>query len=159
MSMEIHVIKTLQPGVFYTLLDFPSPSIVLELLSDSYRWVLRWEYSVGNHQWKEFNLPVRNVNDNVDVFTRSVEYDLLVETQNFRKIYSDNQTMKMVQLKEFPPNHLDMRTLKGEQKYRLLDELGWNFVCNIPGARDYAEIESPSRELIEKAIEINKAER
>jgi hypothetical protein len=64
----------------------------------------------------------------------------------------------LAQFKNFPQNHLGLTKIKGKQRYRLLGELDWNFVCDIPGARDYAPIESPYRQLIEKAIEVTEAD-
>jgi hypothetical protein len=89
MSLETHVITEIHPGVFYTLLDFPKPSIVLDLLSDSFPWVLRSRHSVGDYTWKKYHLPIDGVAGNTDVFSRVVEYDLLIETEKFRKLYSD----------------------------------------------------------------------
>lgn len=156
--METHVIKEIHPGVYYTLLDFPKPSIVLELLSDSYPWIMRWETHVGNHTWQQYTLPINGLGASREVFTRCVEYDYVVETSKFREFYSDSSSLQLAQLKKFPQNHLRLQTIKGKQRYRLLAEVDWHFVCDIPGARDYAPIESPDRNLIQKAIELTEAD-
>jgi len=155
--MKTHVIEEIHPGVFYTLLDFPKPSIVLELLCDSYPWVMRWETQVGDHTWQEFNLPIDGLDGSRNVFTRAVEYDYVVKTSQFRDLYSDSSSIQLAQFMKFPQDHLRLDTIKGKQRYRLLAEVGWYFTCDIPGARDFAPIESPDRTLIQKAIELTEA--
>ena len=158
MSVETHVIREIQPGVYYTILDFPEPSIVLDLLSDSYSWVMRSGVNAGNNRWQEFNLPINGLNESRDVFARRIEYDYVVETSRFREIYADSQTIELAQLGKFPQDHLNLKTIKGKQRYRLLAEVDWHFTCEIPGAIDYASIESPDRALIEKAIQLTEAD-
>ena len=73
-------------------------------------------------------------------------------------MYSDSNSIKLGQFMRFPQDHLDLKNLKGKQRYRLLNDIGWHFICDIPGARDYAPIESPNRQLIERAIEVTEAD-
>jgi len=158
MSMETHVIHEIHPGVFYTLLDFPKPSIVIDLLSDDYPWVMRWGNHVGDSTWQEYNLPIKGLNDSRDVFTRGVEYDYVVETSKFLEMYSDRSSVELAQLRKFPQDYLNLKNINGKERYRLLAEVDWYFTCDIPGARDYAPIESPDRNLIEKAIKLTEAD-
>jgi len=149
-----HVINEPVPGVFETILDAPDDEIIYELVSTDFQWILSWQYEIyspSSEVWVKRNLPIVNGQKNETIFTRSVSYDLLCETTDFLSIKPNLWGANLTQFNNFPPTYVDFHKIKGNQRFRILSELDWNFLCELTTSeRSY--LCSPKKQIIEKAI-------
>ncbi len=153
---ETHVVKEIVPGVFWTLLDFPSINIFQQLIDKSYTHVLCWGHHVGKSKWQEFMIPIVDPKKPESVLARAIEIDFVVPTDRFiRMLPTIGSGIKAVQLSNLPQNHLDLRTMHGKELWILLNEIGWYVWAEILG-NDYAQIASPIRSVVEQAIKLSR---
>ncbi len=156
MNIEIYKIKELFPDVFWVLLDHPKSDMLAQLLNLNVPYVLCWDHSAGSGSWQQYKLPLTASNVEHEVYSKSIKYDFLVSTEKFISLLPELPAgIKVVQIREMPPNYLDLSVIQGKERYRLLSECGWELELRTPG-NDYGELLSPNRELLERAIEIDK---
>jgi len=152
MSLEVHKIKEIHPGVFWMLLDFPTSRLLPFILSDEYRYIWCHNHRVGNYSWAEYRLPLFRDNDAHDVASRIVLFDFIVSTEKFKEILPKvDAGVHVIQLNEMPPDHFDLDKIKGKERYRLLRESDWLFEFDVPG-NDYGHIASPKEELLHSLL-------
>ena len=152
MSLEVHKIKEIHPGVFWMLLDFPTSRLLTFILSDEYRYIWCHNHRVGNYSWSEYRLPLFQDKDAHDVASRIVLFDFIVSTEKFKEILPKvDAGVHVIQLNEMPPDHLDLDKIKGNERYRLLAESDWLFEFDVPG-NDYGQIASPKEELLQSLL-------
>ena len=154
-NVEPHVLKEVSPGVYWTLLDFPATDMLLPaLLDSSFPYVMCWHHQVGHHRWESFQLPVGEPETPEPVLARVIDVDFVVETRRFEQLLPAwGPRVRAVQLARVPPDHLDLRVLQGNALWNLLGEVGWHVWADIPG-NDYAQIASPDRSVVDRAIRI-----
>ncbi|MEM8736669.1 MAG: hypothetical protein AAGG44_20735, partial [Planctomycetota bacterium] len=125
------------------------------LSKDDYPFVLCWRHCTGNFTWQRMKLPLVDTNTNISVRSRMIEFDFVLETDLFRQTFEGFQkSLNVVQINSVPPDHLDLHKVEGSERYRLLDQIGWRFLIQVPGARDFAFVASPDKSLVQKAISI-----
>jgi len=150
MSLEVHKIKEIHPGVFWMLLDFPTSRLLPFILSDKYRYVWCHNHRVGNGSWREYRLPLFLDKDAHDVASRIVFFDFIVPTEKFKEILPKvDAGVHVIQLNEMPPDYFDLDRIKGN--YRLLAKSDWLFEFDVPG-NDYGQIASPKEELLQSIL-------
>ena len=147
-----HVIEEVAPGVHWALLDWPSVEIVPSILNSAAPHVLCWGGQVGHHRWEEFLLPITSPRETESVLARSVELEFVISTARFLDLLPRmGRSVRGVQLLGRPQNHLDMRRIKGAELWRLLGEIGWHVLFDIPG-NDFGQVASPDRRVVEAAV-------
>ena len=148
------MIKELVPGVHWALLDFPSTGIVPALLDVETPHVLCWGGHVGSWRWEKFLVPVSAPLQPEPVLARAVEVDFVVETARFVELLPAlGPGVSAVQLNELPPDHLDLRKVRGNELWRLLGEIGWHVWFEIPG-NDFGQVASPDRSVVARAVQL-----
>ena len=152
MSLDVHKIKEIHPGVFWMLLDFPTSKLLHFFLSDEYQFVWCHNHLVGNYTWDKFRLPLFTGNSSYEVISRVVSFDFILPTSKFRNILPQLRAgVHVVQLNKLPPDYFDLDKVKGKERYRLLSECDWLFEFDVPG-NDYGQIASPRKELLEELL-------
>jgi hypothetical protein len=152
MSLEVHKIKEIHPGVFWMLLDFPTSRLLPLILSDEYRYVWSHNHRVGNYSWSEYSLPLFQDKDAHNVVSRIVLFDFIVPTEIFKEILPKlDAGVHVIQLNQMPPDYLDLDNIKGKERYRLLAQSEWLFEFDVPG-NDYGQIASPREELLQSLL-------
>jgi hypothetical protein len=154
-NFEPHEIREKYTGVYETILHDTPDELVYELISDKFDWILCWEHWVEGEAetgWAEFFLPVAGNQRNRKVFTRGFYFDLLCKTNEYLDMNLGIANLRMVQFDNFPQRYLELSKIKGQQRFRLLDELRWNFLCEINSDK-YFYLGSPNRKLVEHAIQ------
>ena len=158
MSVEIHRIKEIFPNVFWVLLDCPKSDILLDLLNPDVPYVLCWDHSTGDYSWQQYRLPLTTPDSEHEIYSRILKFDFLISTQEFISLLPEMSAgIKMVQIRQMPPDYLDLSVIQGRERYRLLSECGWELELRTPG-NDSGELLSPNRELLERAIELDKTD-
>ena len=154
MGIDIHKMKEIYPGVFYSVLDMPDADIFLKLIDPDMAYVLCWENGVGNYTWQDFNLPITSPEKVEKVLARRIEFSFCCATEKFMTLLPNMEpSLKAVQLNAVPPKHFSIEQFPKKQTWRVLKECGWHVMIDIPG-NDYGEVFSPYREVVEKAISI-----
>jgi hypothetical protein len=149
MSLEIHKIKEIHPGVFWMLLDCPTSKLLHFLLSDKYQYVWCHNHLVGNYTWDKFRLPLFRSTSPYDVISRVATFDFILPTGEFRNILPQLRVgVHVVQLNKLPPDYFDLDKVKGKERYRLLSECDWLFEFDAP-ENDYGQLASPQKGLLE----------
>jgi hypothetical protein len=152
MSLEIHKIKEIHPGVFWMLLDFPTSKLLPFILNDEYQYVWCHDHRVGNYSWDEYRLPLFQDKAAYDVVSRIVSFDFIVPTKKFRELLPKlDAGIHAIQLNKMPPDYFDLDKIKGKERYRLLAECEWLFEFDVPG-NDYGELVSPKEELLQNLL-------
>ncbi|HEV2803031.1 MAG TPA: hypothetical protein VGW12_21370 [Pyrinomonadaceae bacterium] len=156
MDLEIHKIKEIHPGVFWMLLDWPTSKLLHLLLSDKYQYVWCHNHLVGNYTWDKFTLPLFGGSTTYNVISRTVTFDFILPTGEFRSILPQLRAgIHVVQVDRLPPDYFDLDKVKGKERYRLLNECDWLFEFDVPG-NDYGQIASPRKEWLESILHSDK---
>ena len=152
-NLEVHVVKEVASGVFSAVLDFPRKEALLPgLLESAFPYVLCWGHHVGCYRWEPFKVPVVDPQRPEEVLARAIDVDFVVATSRFKELLPDlGPGVCAVQLAQLPPDYLDLRKIKGKELWRQLNQVGWHVWVNIPG-NDYAQIASPDRDVVARAI-------
>jgi hypothetical protein len=160
MSLKVHKIKEIHPGVFWMLLSFPTSRLLQYILDDKYQYVWCHNHSLGNYFWDEYRLPLFRDKIDYEVMARVVDFDFIMPTEKFKEILPKmNRGVHVVQLNKMPPDYFNLDRVKGLSRYKLLTECDWLFEFSVPG-NDYGEIASPKEELLlnllqNQAIDLN----
>jgi hypothetical protein len=154
MSIVPNQISEIHPGVFYSVLDFPVIDILDDLLDDSYGYVLILSHGYGDYTWRPHKMSLMaNQEDGWNIWTRMVTLDFVITLHDFKKLRKSLAAGHFIQIKGVPPDFFDSKKIQGAGFYSMLEKIGWNFELIIP-SNDYAQIMSPSRDVIEKAISL-----
>ncbi len=147
-----HQIQEVVPGVHRAILDWPSTEIIPTLLDERHPFVLSWGGHLGDHRWQEFQLPIASPQQPEAVLARRVEVDFVVATSRYLELLPRlGPKQRGVQLLHPPQDHLDLRRIRGPERWRLLEEIGWHVWFDIPG-NDFGEVASPDRAVVEAAV-------
>ena len=157
MASQTGIIKELQPGVWWALLDHPVSLLLRDLVCPDVPYVLCWGHRVGQYQWEPFNLPVTVPAQPEPVQARVAEFDFLCSTEQFLTwLPAFRPGIRAVQLHKKPPDHLDMGKIQGKERWRILNDCGWHVLLDAPG-NDFGEVASPHRDVVERAIVCSRA--
>lgn len=149
MSLEIHKIKEIHPGIFWMLLDFPTSQLLSLLLSDEYQYVWCHNHRLGNYSWDKYHLPLFNDKVSYEVLSRFVLFDFTVPTKMFKEMLPNfDAGIHVIQLNRQPPDYFDLDKVRGKERYRLLGECEWLFEFEVPG-NDYGQIASSNKQLLQ----------
>jgi hypothetical protein len=152
MSLEVHKIKEIHPGIFWMLLDFPTSKLLPFILSDEYQYVWCHNHRVGNYAWDEYRLPLFQDKVVYDVASRIVLFDFIVPTEKFKELLPKlDAGVHIIQLNKMPPDYFDLDKVKGKERYRLLAACDWLFEFDVPG-NDYGQVASPKEELLQNLL-------
>ena len=123
-------------------------------LLPAFPYVLCWGHHVGHYRWEPFELPITNPTRPESVLARVATLEFLTSTEHFTKMLPQlGRAVAAVQLAGRPPDYLDLEKIHGPELWRLLNATGWHVWARIPG-NDYGEVASPSRAVVEQAIEL-----
>jgi hypothetical protein len=148
MTVEVNVIKEIHPGVFWSLLEYPTSRMLSSILDDSYRYVWCHNHIVGDYTWKTFSLPLFSDNVAHEVRSRIVRFDFITSTEAFRRILPQLEAgIHVIQLNQLPPDYFDLDQIHGKTKYDLLWQCDWLFEFDVPG-NDYGQIATPNKHFL-----------
>jgi len=154
MTPNTDEIKEIYPGVFWSLLDHPTSVLLGRLLDPATPYVLCWSHHVGNFSWQQFALPIVEPSVPERVLARVASFAFCCSTEQFMRLLPNLPlSIRAVQLRSLPPNHLDLDRIQGKERWRLLAECGWHVMLETPG-NDFGEVASTSRLVVEKAISL-----
>lgn len=153
--VETNVIKEIYKGHYQVILDFPTPSDLINIIDTSYKYVWSIEHHENSLEWQKYDycLYGKKVTPNT-VFARNIEMEYLVETSDFLQlIFNIRKTVKIIQTNIIPPHYINIKQLSGKGMYDLLkNKIDYLFELEIPGAVDYAPIISPHVDFLETVI-------
>jgi hypothetical protein len=152
MTPSTNEIKEIHPGVFWTLLEHPTSALFGQLLDPTAPYVLCWSHHVGDFSWQQFALPIVDPTVPEQVLARVANFAFCCSTEQFMRILPAlSPSIRAVQLRSLPPNHLDLDRIQGKERWRLLADCGWHVLLDTPG-NDFGEVASTSRHVVENAV-------
>jgi hypothetical protein len=158
MALETNTIEEISPGIYHLLLWCPESGLLRELLDLKKPYVLCWDFDIGNYSWADFALPLFDPREPIRVLSRMACFDFILPTEQFLRILPRMRpAIKAVQLDKMPPDYLDMKRIKGNQLYQILNDCGWHVLLDTP-ANDYGRILSPNRSVLERAIQVTQSQ-
>lgn len=149
---ELHTIREIYPGQFYTLLDFATNKFLEYILDDDYKYVWVSNHFIkGRYEWKPYNLPLFDSNSYYDILARKITFEFAMPTQEFREVLPDLPPgITAVQLNHLPKHYMQLDRIEGKKRYELLTkECDYLFWIDLPSATDYGELVSPNRDWLE----------
>ena len=153
--VETNVIKEIYKGHYQVILDFPSPSDLINIIDTSYKYVWGVEHNENSLEWEKYDYSLFGKKVKPEsVFARNIEMEYLMETSDFLHLIFDiHQTVKIIQTNIIPPYYLNISRLQGKEKYDLLrSKIDYLFELEMPGAVDYAPIKSPHVDFLETVV-------
>jgi len=88
----------------------------MQLLYPNTKYVLCWNHTVGDCTWQEFLAPLVNPEQPLNLVSRVVHLDFILETKVFTDLLPEmGPAIKAVQLTQILPDYLDMEKVKGKQ--------------------------------------------
>lgn len=153
--METNKIKEIYKGHYQTILDFPTPNDLFNIVDISYKYIWGFEHTESQVEWNNYDfLLFGQKTDYNKVKVRNLEMEYLIETSSFLELSPQiHQTVRIVQTNHIPPFYLDIKRVSGRGKYDLLREkIDYLFELEMPGAIDYAPLVSPSISFLERVI-------
>lgn len=116
---NINCIKEIADGRYRIILDFASTNIIPFLINTEYNYVWVHNHISGKgFDWEEFNLPINNNETNTKVLAKSLTFDFILMTKEFKNImYNWKGGIELIQMNKIPPYYLDLNKIKGERRY------------------------------------------
>lgn len=153
---NINCIKEIAPDRFRIILDFATTNILQYLLRDSYKYVWVHNHTTeSSFEWRNYNLPIKNELKNYSVLAKSVNFDFIMPTHEFKTIMTNwNGGIELLQINNLPPSYLDLNKVKGNKRYEILkNECNYLFEVNIPSATDYGTLISSDRNYLQSLLD------
>lgn len=153
---NINCIRETSSGRYRIMLDFATTNILPFLISDKYNYVWVHNHTTGKgFDWEEFKLPIKDNSVNIKTLARSLTFDFILTTNEFKNIMKDwKGGIQLIQMNNIPPYYLDLKKVKGNKRYEILEkECDYLFEVNIPPARDYGTLISPNREYLQSLLD------
>jgi hypothetical protein len=158
---NIHTIKEIYDGQYYTILDFATNKFLEYILDDNYKYV--W---ISNHHvvknndyqefydWRQYNLPLFDSNSYYNILARKIEFEFAMPTPEFREVLPRLAPgITLIQLNQLPKHYLDLDRIQGKTRYELLTkECDYLFEIYLPSATDYGELVSPNKKWLESLL-------
>ena len=157
MRPDLNIVKEEYPGVFGAIMWCPTSRLLADLLDPGYPHVLVWNHETGRFIWDAFHLPIVAPTDAENVLSRLASFDFVMPTPRFQELLPRFRSrISAVQLRQAPPDYLDMKRVRGHERFRLLGECGWHVLLDTP-ANDFGQVFSPNRDVVAKAVELHQA--
>ncbi len=156
---NINTIKQTAEDRYRIILDFATVKLVPYLISDAYKYVWVYNHKLSNpSSWENRNLPIIDSIPEINVRSKNVQFDFLMETKAFVKLLPKwGNGIQLIQVNKVPPKYFDPSRIQGNQRYQILtDECDYLFELDIPSATDYGTIISSSKQYLEGLINSNK---
>ena len=153
---NINCLRETNPGQYRIILDFATTNILPFLIRDSYKYIWVHNHTTGKgFDWEEFKLPIKDNSVNIKTLARSLTFDFILTTDEFKKIMGDwKGGIELIQMNNIPPYYLDLDKVKGNKRYEILEkECDFLFEVNIPSATDYGALISPNREYLQSLLD------
>jgi hypothetical protein len=156
---EVHTIKEIYPGQFYTLLNFASNKFLEYILDDNYKYVWVSDHIVAKtndykeiYEWQQFDLPLFNNKNYHNILARKITFEFAMPTTEFRKVLPElPQGITLIQLNQLPQYYLQLDRIEGKTRYELLTkECDYLFEIILPN--DYGELVSSNRDWLESLL-------
>ena len=149
---NINCIQETAPGRYCIILDFATTKILPFLIRPEYHYIWVHHHKPGKgFDWEEFSLPIKDTSINITTLARSLTFDFILPTEEFKKIMQDwKGAIELIQMNKIPPYYLDLDKVKGNKRYEILQqECDYLFEVDIPSATDYGTLISPNKEYLE----------
>jgi hypothetical protein len=156
---EVHTIKEIYPGQFYTLLNFASNKFLEYVLDDNYKYVWISHHFVArtndyreSYDWREYNLPLYDNHSYHNILARNITFEFAMPTIEFKKVLPMLPPgIMLIQLNQLPNYYLQLDRIEGKTRYELLTkECDYLFEINLPS--DYGELVSPNKDWLESLL-------
>ena len=155
LQKNINTIKQTGKDRFRIILDFATIKIVPFLVSDTYNYVWVYNHKLSKSNiWENRNLPILDELPEVNVRSKNVQFDFILETGKFVELLPKwSSGIQMIQMNKIPPDYFDPIKLKGEQRYQILkNDCDYLFELDIPSATDYGTIVSSNEQYLENLL-------
>lgn len=157
MRPDLNIVTEYWPGVFGAIMWAPTSRLLADLLHFDYPHVLVWNHYSGHCRWESFRLPIITPTAVEAVLSRGVYFDFVIPTPRFRDLLPKlGEGISAVQLRQAPPDYLELNRIRGPERFRLLGECGWHVLLETP-ANDYGQVFSPDRDVVVKAVQLHQA--
>ena len=153
---NINCIRETAPGRYRIILDFATTNILPFLIRDNYNYIWVHNHMTGKgFDWEEFKLPIKDNLINIKTLARSLTFDFILTTDEFKNIMSDwKGGIELIQMNNIPPYYLDLNKVKGNKRYEILEkECDYLFEVDIPSPTDYGTLISPNREYLQSLLD------
>ena len=153
---NINCIRETAPGRYRIILDFATTNILPFLIRDNYNYIWVHNHTTGKgFDWEEFKLPIKDNSVNIKTLARSLTFDFILTTDEFKNIMSDwKGGIELIQMNNIPPYYHDLNIVKGKKRYEILEkECDYLFEVDIPSATDYGTLISPNREYLQSLLD------
>lgn len=155
---NINSIKQTAEDRYRIILDFATVKIVPYLISESHKYVWVYNHRLSNSNcWENKNLPIIDSKPGIDVLSKNLQFDFLMETKKFKELLPKwGIGIQLIQVNKLPPKYFDPNKIKGKQRYQILkDECDYLFELDIPSATDYGTIISSNLTYLESIMNSN----
>ncbi|GAB5409349.1 MAG: hypothetical protein BalsKO_17140 [Balneolaceae bacterium] len=152
---NINTIKQTAEDRYRIILDFATVKLVPYLISDAYKYVWVYNHKLSNpSSWKNRNLPIIDSIPEINVRSKNVQFDFLMETKDFLTLLPTwGSGIQMIQINKEPPNYFNPNRIKGHQRYQILRETcDYLFELDIPSATDYGTLISSNLSFLESLM-------
>lgn len=153
---NINCIRETVSGRYRIILDFATTNILPFLIRDNYNYIWVHNHVAGKgFDWEEFKLPIKDNSINIQTLARSVRFDFILTTTEFKNIMTSwKGGIELIQMNNIPPYYLDLSRVNGNRRYEMLEnECDYLFEVNIPSATDYGTIISPNKEYLQSLLD------
>ncbi len=153
---NINCIREIAPGQYRIILDFATTNILPFLIQPDYQYIWVHNHTTGKgFDWEEFNLPINDNSVNIKTLARSLTFDFILATDDFKKIMTNwKGGIELIQMSNIPPYYLDLNKVTGNKRYEILEqECDYLFEVDIPSATDYGTLISPNKEYLQSLLD------
>ncbi len=121
---NINCIRETAPERYRIILNLASTNILPFLIKDHYNYIWVHNHSTGKcYDWEEFKLPITENLVNIKTLSRSLNFDFILTTEEFKKIMRDwKDGIELIQMNNIPPYYLDLKRIKGNKRYEILEK-------------------------------------
>ncbi|KAA5821926.1 hypothetical protein FPF71_15575 [Algibacter amylolyticus] len=155
---NINTVKEIYPGTYQIILDFASKKIIDFILRAEFEFIWIHDFEPENKSsWNKYDLPI-STKLNKNVLARQISYDFLLKTAEFEQIKEEIPNgITLIQIKNKPPEFLDLKRLEGKTRYDLLKkECDYLFEINLPNAVDYGTLISSNKNYLNELLNDSK---
>jgi len=156
---NINTIKQTAEDRYRIILNFATVKLLPYLITAAYKYVLVYNHKLSNpNSWKNRNLPVLDSSPKIDVRSKNVQFDFIMETKDFINLIPNwKNGIQMIQLNKIPPEYFDPNKIQGNQRYEILkNDCDYLFELDIPAATDYGTLISSDKSYLEKLLNSDK---
>ncbi len=147
---NINTVKEIYPGVYQIILDFASNKFIEFILRAEYELIWIHDFEPKNiSSWNKYNMPI-STRLSKNVAARHISYDFIIKTAEFEEIKKEIPNgITLIQIKNKPPEFLDLKRLKGKTRYDILKkECDYLFELDLPSAVDYGTLISSNENYL-----------